>query len=113
MSDRRWYCLGKDGVATLCADKDDAEQSAKLASLDWPRNAPYRAVQLVEADELDALQADADRYRWLRNFHAAGISDNLPHIAAGGDYIGAWTLHSEEADKAIDAARARLNEGDI
>ena len=74
MSDRNWYCIGKDGIATLCADKDDAEQSAKLASLDWPNNAPYRAVQLVETDELDALQADADRYRWLaRKVSAHGI----------------------------------------
>lgn len=43
-----WYCIDKSGMATLCADEDDALQSAKLAALDWPNNAPYRAVQLVE-----------------------------------------------------------------
>jgi hypothetical protein len=44
----RWYCIDKTGMATLCADEDDARQSAKLAEQDWPRNAPYRAVQLCE-----------------------------------------------------------------
>jgi hypothetical protein len=43
-----WYCIDKTGMATLCADEDDARQSAKLADQDWPRNAPYRAVQLCE-----------------------------------------------------------------
>ena len=43
-----WYCVDKIGMATLCADKDDAEQSAKLAEQDFPRNSPYRAVQLCE-----------------------------------------------------------------
>jgi len=72
-----WYCIGKDGIATLCADKDDAEQSAKLASLDWPRNAPYRAVQLVEVDELDALQdAAQDPIRAMIKQHAEILNKN-------------------------------------
>jgi hypothetical protein len=44
-----WYCIDKTGMATLCADEADALQNAKLAAMDWPNNAPYRAVQLVEA----------------------------------------------------------------
>ena len=65
----RWYCVDKIGMATLCADKDDAEQSAKLAEQDFPRNSPYRAVQLCEYTpqeltelhiwEARALQAEA------------------------------------------------------
>lgn len=43
-----WYCIDKIGRATLCADADDALQNAKIAAWDWPDNAPYRAVQLVE-----------------------------------------------------------------
>lgn len=42
----RWYCIDKNGMATLCADEDDAKQNAKLADQNWPNNAPYRAVQL-------------------------------------------------------------------
>jgi hypothetical protein len=44
----RWYCIDKIGVATLCADEDDAIQNARQAEKDWPNNAPYRAVQLCE-----------------------------------------------------------------
>jgi hypothetical protein len=44
----RWYCIGKNGMATLCVDENDAKQSAKLAEQSWPRNAPYRAAQLCD-----------------------------------------------------------------
>lgn len=43
-----WYCVDKSGRATLCADRDDALQNAKMGAWDWPNNAPYRAVQLCE-----------------------------------------------------------------
>lgn len=43
-----WYCVSRDGLATQCADRDDALQCAKLGALDWPNSAPYRAVQLCE-----------------------------------------------------------------
>ena len=45
----RWYMLSKDGMATLCADKADAEQEAIDAQAAWPGMGPHRAVQLVEA----------------------------------------------------------------
>jgi hypothetical protein len=44
----RWYMVTKDGAATLCVDRADAEQNARDADIAWPRNAPHRAVQLVE-----------------------------------------------------------------
>ena len=45
----RWYMVDKDGMATLCTDREDAEQEAKDANMAWPHLAPHRAVQLVEA----------------------------------------------------------------
>ena len=52
MTDRtqpaRWYMVDKDGMATLCTDREDAEQEAKDANMAWPHTAPHRAVQLVE-----------------------------------------------------------------
>ena len=45
----RWYMVDKDGMATLCTDREDAEQEAKDANMAWPHTAPHRAVQLVEA----------------------------------------------------------------
>ena len=44
----RWYMVDKDGMATLCTDREDAEQEAKYANMAWPHLAPHRAVQLVE-----------------------------------------------------------------
>ena len=44
----RWYMVNKSGMATLCADREDAERAASDAQAEWPRLGPHRAVQLVE-----------------------------------------------------------------
>lgn len=44
----RWYMVDKDGMATLCTDREDAEKEAEYANMAWPHTAPHRAVQLVE-----------------------------------------------------------------
>ena len=44
----RWYCVNNMGMATLCADKEDAEDVARTCDMEWPRQGPHRAVQLVE-----------------------------------------------------------------
>ena len=62
-----WYCVDKSGMATLCADKDDALQNAKLAALDWPNNSPYRAVQLCEW--VPAAQPDCRTCEHLSDSH--------------------------------------------
>ena len=49
MTEPRWYCITSDGAATLCVDRADAEQNAADADIQFPRRAPHRAVQLVEA----------------------------------------------------------------
>ena len=49
----RWYSVNNMGMATLCADKADAEDVARTCDIDWPRQWPPRAVQLVEASTLD------------------------------------------------------------
>ena len=48
LRDARWYMVNRDGMATLCTDREDAEQEAKDANMAWPHTAPHRAVQLVE-----------------------------------------------------------------
>lgn len=45
----RWYMVARDGMATLCVDREDAEAEARKADRAYPRNGPHRAVQLVEA----------------------------------------------------------------
>lgn len=49
----RWYSVNNMGMATLCADKADAEDVARTCDMEWPRQGPHRAVQLVEASTLD------------------------------------------------------------
>jgi predicted DCC family thiol-disulfide oxidoreductase YuxK len=51
-SEARWYCVSKDGRATLCADEADAIAEVARDTADWPLHAPYRAVQLADAAEL-------------------------------------------------------------
>ena len=33
----RWYMVNKDGMATLCTDRADAEKEAANANLNWPK----------------------------------------------------------------------------
>ena len=56
MTTPRWYRVNKDGMATLCADREDAEKEAKDANMAWPHTAPHRAVQLVEVADVEALR---------------------------------------------------------
>ena len=49
----RWYSVNNMGMATLCADQADAEMTASDCDTEWPRQAPHRAVQLVEVSALD------------------------------------------------------------
>lgn len=53
----RWYCVDNMGMATLCADKADAEDVASTCDIDFPRQSPHRAVQLVELSELEKERA--------------------------------------------------------
>ncbi len=48
----RWYMVNKMGMATLCANKADAQQEAADAQRFWPHMGPHRAMQLVEAETL-------------------------------------------------------------
>lgn len=61
----RWYMLNKMGMATLCTDKEGAEQEAADAQRFWPHMGPHRAVQLVEAsfEAADMATAAADGFR--------------------------------------------------
>ena len=61
----RWYMVNKMGMATLCVEKEDAEQEAADAQMAWPHMGPHRAVQLVEAsfEAADIATAAADGFR--------------------------------------------------
>lgn len=60
MTEPRWYCLSREGMATLCTDKADAEMTAINADELYPRAGPHRAVQLVEAGPQPQQAAPSD-----------------------------------------------------
>ena len=61
----RWYMVNRDGMATLCVEKEDAENEAADAQRFWPHMGPHRAVRLVEASftAADMATAAADGFR--------------------------------------------------
>lgn len=56
VSEARWYCLDRDGVAMLC--KDEADAQAQVIENDdcWPQRAPHRAVLLGDVSEVERLR---------------------------------------------------------
>lgn len=46
-TDARWYAVSADGMATLCATREDARNTAAEAAKLYPNNAPYTAVQMA------------------------------------------------------------------
>ena len=82
----RWYCVSRDGLATLCASKQNAIEMASDCARDYPRQAPYRAVLMCDvAAERERWQAAANRnghlavamadIERLREQHAQAMAD--------------------------------------
>ena len=49
-----WYSIDKHGAATLCVDEDDAKATAIDSQTLYPRNGPYRAVQMAPIEPVQA-----------------------------------------------------------
>jgi hypothetical protein len=82
----RWYCVSREGMATLCVDEEDARRNAAVSKEAFPFHAPYRAAQLVDAAALESLTArvaelsaavDAEREACARACEAEHISRRL------------------------------------
>ena len=82
------------GAASRDADWEDAINQ---------RDAAEARAQYLQT-EVEALRADAGRYRWLR--HEAGDIGDLYIGVDSASYPNRWALTSEEADAAISAAIA-------
>ena len=83
-----------------------ASREAEIALLKKALLKAEEAPQPAPAPLSEDVVQDAERYRWLRDFHHGYVQDELPYIAAGEGYDGAWALTGEDADKEIDAALA-------
>lgn len=85
VADGRWYMVNKDGMATLCTDRADAEKEAADAQSVWPHMGPHRAVRLIEASFEAADMATAA---------AQGFRDGVASVAASAR---ACATHSDAA----------------
>ena len=56
-AEARWYCVSREGLATLCKDEADAHETVAGADKSWPRGGPHNAVQLVDAAAVEAALA--------------------------------------------------------
>ena len=56
-AEARWYCLSREGMATLCTDEEDAKEVAAESFVLYPQNGPYRAVQMVDSAHVTDLLA--------------------------------------------------------
>ena len=124
MTTPRWYMVDKMGMATLCTSKKDAEKEARDMDMAWPHMGPHRAVQLVDAADVEALHTGYAAARLeIESLRARGVApDPRPVVAmcakALAEELAAWDIdpplhHVKEAHDAceswlaaIDAARA-------
>lgn len=86
----RWYCVARQGWASLCPDEADARQEAINFDRYHPEDAPHRAVRLVDAAEVERI-----------------LSATVDHLrAARRDVLNAGDLMKEELDRARAEAEA-------
>ena len=122
----RWYSVNNMGMATLCADQADAEDVAKTCDIDFPRQAPHRAVQLVEAPKIHYPMAEPVAWMWRVADSDWQLESTCPperplaiveplYTGYMADaYIGAmeeveiWKRRALEAEKKLQAEIARL-----
>lgn len=96
MSDKIHMTLKDLRAAAIIAEQRGTESAFITIAIEWAGEAAKEVVRLKA--EVEALRADAERYRWLRDECTDG------DIRAGLGYIG-WEENS--IDAAIDAARAK------
>ena len=122
----RWYCVNNMGMATLCADQADAEDVARTCDMEWPRQGPHRAAQLVEAPKIHYPMAEPVAWMWRVADSDWQLESTCPperplaiveplYTGYMADaYIGAreeveiWKRRALEAEKKLQAEIARL-----
>ena len=79
----RWYSVNNIGMATLCANQADAEKAASDCNIQWPRQTPHRAVQLVEVSELETERAARiEAQQRLADMQELAAKAGLAHMKA-------------------------------
>ena len=85
-AEAHWYCLSRDGMATLCTDEEDAKEVAAESWVAWPQNGPYRVAQMVDADTAEALRAALTELRdRIKDHPAYADLTEAEELDIGGD----------------------------
>ena len=96
-TETRWYSVNNIGMATLCADKADAENVASKCDIDFPRQGPNRAVQLVEASNLDTERTSRiEAQQRLADMQELAAKAGLAHMKTVQDAVAAEREACEE-----------------
>jgi len=78
--------VNRDGMATLCTDRADAEKEAADAQSAWPHMGPHRAVRLVEASfeaaDMATAAAEVAKLKGQRMVLCSLLGECLPVIDA-------------------------------
>lgn len=86
-----WYSVDKNGAARLCKGKDDAEEVTMVSNRFLPMDAPHRAVQLVDAQEIDALKARiAELEAEMEAVGAGGVQPMRGDALTPGEPVVRW-----------------------
>lgn len=91
-----WYSVNNMGMATLCADKADAEDVARTCDIDFPRQSPHRAVQLVELSDINKLHVEIARL--------TAENEALRAKMALVDYVLQDDIHNQLTPRVVDIA---------
>jgi len=98
-AEARWYCLSRDGMATLCTDEEDAKGVAAESWVAWPQNGPYRVAQMVDADTAESLRTALTELRDRIKGHPA-YADLTEEMETSGDTAELYYL-ARVADAAL------------
>ncbi len=108
----RWYSVNNMGMATLCADKADAEDVARTCDMEWPRQGQHRAVQLVEASTLDTERAARiESQQRLADMQELAAKSGLAHRMAVQRCVQAAVAEAVAAER--EALLETLGEADV
>jgi hypothetical protein len=101
----RWYCVSREGLATLCANERDAHQVADDCNALYPRSAPHRAMQLVDANQRRCSISN-DLLARMRGFEVDHEPDGWPGIRMRE--VSALCDELEALREQLAAAQARI-----
>lgn len=101
----KWYVVNGYGDAEACESAEAAAEVLEILNRYAKHNCPYRAVQMVEADELTHLRGEAAVMRELLRRCNAVLLTIEPESAAEHEAIGEL---SDAVERAIGDGKGTL-----